>query len=255
MADITNPDTLHRFHKPWLRWKVTPKIVISWAWSICFSTRVGSPRRSSHLLSLRHSRPTIRCSAQSSLLLSSPSYPLPLLLPPPCNADAPSANKLAQSLADHSFDVPCHHPANLVSPQPLWYAFFNTVFGEAAAHNSGQNPPLPSPTALEKQQAQMLSMGYSKVFTLGYLSVIVSPFRRIFYLRSINNSNLRVIFSLRTKPGNSDIPSPHSFLEHQKSYSHIIYDNTLLLSRAPGAASSTLVQSPYSLGPASLRVP
>lgn len=65
-----------------------------------------------------------------------------------------------------------------------------------------QHHTLPSQTTLQKQQAQMLSMGYSKVFTLGYLSVTVSPFHYVVHLRSINCSSPRVHFSLPTEAGN-----------------------------------------------------
>lgn len=80
-------------------------------------------------------------------------------------------------------------------------------------------------------------MGYSKVFTLGYLSVTVSLFHHLLYLRSIDYYSPREHFNLRAKPGKQTFPAHNSsnLPEYQKFYSPIIYDKTLLLGRAPAA--------------------
>jgi len=46
-----------------------------------------------------------------------------------------------------------------------------------------QHSTLPSSTALQKQKAQMSSMGYSKLFNLGYFSATVSPLTHFPVLR------------------------------------------------------------------------
>ena len=65
----------------------------------------------------------------------------------------------------HRVPYPHYAPgtASLLFSKDLW------------AHASGQHQSLPPTITLQQQQAQMLSMGYSRVFTLGYLSVAVSP--------------------------------------------------------------------------------
>ena len=82
--------------------------------------------------------------------------------------------------------------------------------------------PLPSPSpssnTLQQQQEQLISMGYSKVFTLGYLSATVSPPHHILHLRSVNTIRTSGCLSTFGLGPETHIYSSHpsSFSEHPK---------------------------------------
>lgn len=78
-----------------------------------------------------------------------------------------------QSLSRRSLTSPSEPLTPTTSS--VWH--FLPFSKELRAYDPGQHQRPPSPTELLKQQrVQMTSMGYSNVFTLGYLSASVSPF-------------------------------------------------------------------------------
>ena len=152
---------------------------ISWTLFLCFLPCVGSPIRSHpsrHTAPFRRTPQTTSCSVLDSLLpsnLSHPQFHLPL--PHLRIVNAWSTSRPPALFVGHqSSGVPSRRLASPRSPQRPGYVLF--VISRETSLTFQQHYTLSSPIMLQKQKAQMTSMGYSNLFNLGYLSATVSLF-------------------------------------------------------------------------------